>query len=239
MKTRPPYRKHIYWLDPRTHQGLIDELAKDKKNVYKAKHHPCESLYPRRERVLVVPGIWDMQCRRQGSWYRASSRKGLFLLVTNQPFDTLEPRGILTIEPFEPPRTASDEDVLEILSDERVPALLPEGWGLFSPWELQAIHRYLLGEGIERSLQEIFSYYTSNHVNFVYPRFYLDGPDGGIIPYSIQKTALVCSACVEIFGILGEAFPLKYLVPCPGLKYVKPEPGRYLRVETLGTALSP
>jgi hypothetical protein len=224
------FRKHIYWLDPARHGDALAEFRKDKKRVYKAKHTPCQALYPRREVALVEPGVWDLQCGRQGSWYRSSHRRGQSLVVTNQPLPEFEPWGYVTLEAFEPPRLATDQDVIEILSDARVPEILPQGWGLFSPWEVQSVNAYLASEGIDRSLQEIFSYYTANHLNLVFPRLFVEGDRGLPVPYSIQKTSLVCSACVEIFGILGEEFPVKYLALCPGLKYVKPAPSEYLRV---------
>jgi len=224
------YKKYIYWLDPTVHGSALAEFRKDKKRLYKAKHTPCESLYPRREFVLVEPRVWDLRCRRQGSWYRASHRNGQSLLVTNDPLKEFFLCGTVTLEPFDPPRTARDEDVVEILSDRCTSEILPDGWGLFSTWEVQAIESYLASQGIELPLQQVFAYYTANHLNFVFPRFFLPNRQGPVIPYSIQKTALVCSACVEIFGILGANYPEKYLVPCPGLKYVKPAPGHYLRV---------
>jgi hypothetical protein len=224
------YRKHVYWLDPVRHADALAELRGDGKRVYKAKRQPCQALYPRREIVLVEPGAWDLQCHRQGSWYRSSHRRGQSLVVTNQPIQELSFWGLVTLEPFDPPQTATDEDVVQMMSQRSVPELLPEGWGLFSTWEVQAIHTHLAGEGIERSLQEVFAYYTANHLNFVFPRIFLSNSQGPVIPYSIQKRALVCSACVEIFGLLGEAYPDKLLAPCPGLKYVKPAPTEYLRV---------
>jgi len=232
MKNGSPYKKLVYWLEPGERDPLLAGARKDRKTrVHNAKHHPCEALYPRRELVLVEPRIWDLRCARQGSWYRASARNGQSLLVSNQPLDHLSPWGSITLEAFTPPRTATDGDVLEMLRDPRLVELLPPGWGLFSPWERQAIHELLLQEDIERSLQEVFCYYTANHLNFVHPRFFLSREDHPVVPYSIEKTALVCSACVEIFGILGDSFPLKYLVPCPGLKYLRPPPGHWIRVD--------
>ena len=226
------FKKHIYWLDPAEHGDALAELRNDRKRVYRAKHSPCQALYPRRDLALVEPRIWDLTCRRQGAWYRASRRRGQSLLVTNHLLDEFRPWGRLSLEPFHPPRTATDGDVIEMLDDARVPEVLPEGWGLFSPWEVQAIQALLAAEGIERSLQEVFSYYTANHLNFVFPRFFLPEATGPGIPYSIHRTVLVCSACVEVFGILGEDYPVKYLAPCPGLKYVKGAPSDYLCVRS-------
>ncbi len=222
--------KHIYWLDPMAHGDALAEFRKDRKRVYRARHTPCQALYPRREIALVEPAVWDLQCRRQGAWYRSSRREGQSLIVTNQALAGLVPWGEVTLEGFQPPRLATDEDVVDMLNDTRVPEVLPEGWGDFSPWEVQAVRAYLSAEEIDRSLQEVFCYYTANHLNFLFPRFFVQRGQGPVTPYSIQKTALVCSACVEAFGILGEPYPVKYLAPCPGLKYVKPAPTEYLRV---------
>jgi len=231
MKIDPSYTKYVYWLEPGPSTRQLPAIQKDGKRIHTAKHHPCEALYPRRDVVLVEPGIWDLRCSRQGSWYRASVRNGRPLLVSNQPLDDLSPWGIITLEAFRPPGTATDQDVLEILQDPRITDLLPPEWGSFSPWERQAIHQLLLQEDIERSLQEVFCYYTANHMNFVFPRFFLSREGHPAVPYSIQNTAMVCSACVELFGILGEQYPLKYLVPCPGLKYLKPPQGHWIRVD--------
>jgi hypothetical protein len=231
MKTDSAYRKFIYWLAPGRSGETIGELLKSKKRIHNAKHHPCEALYPRRDLALVGPGTWDLRCRRQGSWYRASQRSGWSLLVSNTPLDDLPLWGTLTLEAFEPPRTATDRDVMEMISDPRTPELLPLEWGIFSPWERQAIHEFLLQEDMDRSLQEVFCYYTANHLNFVFPRFFVSREGHAVVPYSIHKTAMVCSACVELFGVLGDAYPLKYLVPCPGLKYLTPPAGHWIRVE--------
>lgn len=232
QKATDRYQKWVYWLDPATHRDALDGLLQDKRLVYSAKHQPCEALYGRREIVLVGPEVWDRRCQRQGTWYRASDKRGRYLVVTNQPLKDLDLCGTITLEPFSPPRLATDEDVLDMMADERTRDVLPEGWGQFSPWELQAIQVYMKQEGFERSIQEIFFYYSANHLNFVFPRFFLEDRRNGLEPYSIQKTPLVCSACVELFGLLGESHPVKHVVPCPGLKYVKADPGMYLRVDT-------
>ena len=231
QKDSDRYRKWVYWLDPASRKDALDEISQNKKIVHRAKHQACEALYSRREIVLAGPEVWDRRCQRQGTWYRASEKKGLYLVVSNEPLRDFDLCGLITMEPFEPPRLAADEDVLDMMTDERAQDVLPEGWGLFSPWELQAILAYLNQEGINRSVQEIFFYYSANHLNFVFPRFFLEDSRNGPVPYSIQKTPLVCSACAELFGLLGESHPVKYVVPCPGLKYVSVDSGTYFRVD--------
>lgn len=225
------YCKWVYWLHPEKQTDEISRYGQDKRLVYRARRQPCEALYARREVALVPPEAWDRQCLRQGSWYRASARKGQVLLVSNREVPYLEPWGRITIEAFSPPRLASEHDVIEAMSDESAIRLLPDGWGDFSAWEIEAIRAYLGQQGITRPLEAVFLYYSANHLNFAFPRFFVETASHGLVPYSIQQTPLVCSACVELFGVLGEEHPLRYLVPCPGLKYVETTPGLYLRVE--------
>jgi hypothetical protein len=239
MRNGSSYIRHLYWLDPAQHAAVIEELRRDRGRVYRVRQQPCEALYPRRELALVEPGAWDLRCRRQGSWYRASARNGHFLLVSSTARNELPLLGIITLEPFTPPRLARDPDVVEMLSDPRLPDILPAGWGEFSPWEAEAIRRYLSDQGIERSLQEVFGYYTVNHLNFLFPRFFVESREHGIVPYSVQETALVCSACVELFGIVGTGFELKYLTACPGLKHLSPAPGEKIRLLTAPLQSSP
>ncbi len=230
MKTTTPYKKYIYWLDPSIHSEAIAEFNNDKKRIHKAKNFPCEALYQRRETVLVKPETWNLRCNRQGSWYRASHRKGQYLLTSNSLLDGFNHIGTVTLAAFSPPQTATATDVLEMISQPAAREIVPEGWGLFTTWEPAAIQALLLKEGKTLSLQEVYSYYTANHLNFITPKFFLTEKDNPIIPYSINGTALVCSACVEIFGILGTAYPKMYLAPCPGLKYIKFQKGEYICV---------
>lgn len=225
------YSKWVYWLDPETKEDEISRYSQDKRLVYRARRQPCEALYARREVSIVPPEAWDRQCLRQGSWYRASAKRGQVLLVSNREQPQIEPWGRITIEAFSPPRLASEQDVLEAMGDEKAIQLLPDGWGNFSAWEVEAIRAYLGRQGIELPLEALFLYYSANHLNFAFPKFFVETSAHGPAPYSIQRTPLVCSACVELFGILGEEHPLRYLVPCPGLKYVEAAPGQYFRVE--------
>jgi len=231
MQHGSPLVRYLYWLDPARQEAAIEELRRDRKGVYRVRQQPCEALYPRRELALVEPRAWDLRCRRQGSWYRVSPRNGHFLLATAAPRPEFSLWGTVSLEAFRPPRTATEADVLGFLADPGLREVLPPGWGDFSPWEEQAIGQYLREQGLEMNLQKVFSYYTANHLNFVRPRFYAESREHPIVPYSIQSRALVCSACVELFGILGAEFGLKYLAPCPGLKYLDPAAGEFLRLE--------
>mgnify|MGYP000047008739 CR=1 FL=1 len=53
-----------------------------------------------------------------------------------------------------------------------------------------------------------------------------------IIPYSIDRSAHLCSCCVELFQVLGDEFERKLVAPCPGATiFARLKPDRYLLVE--------
>ena len=74
--------------------------------------------------------------------------------------------------------------------------------------------------------------HTANHGNFINPHFFIE--DGGsVIPYSIDRSAHLCSSCVELFNILGVQFKKKLVAPCPGASlFARLEPDAYLLVES-------
>lgn len=70
-----------------------------------------------------------------------------------------------------------------------------------------------------------------NHANFINPHFFVED-EGGVIPYSIDKSAHLCSCCVELFQVLGGEFHRKLVAPCPGATiFARLKPNRYLLVE--------
>jgi len=73
--------------------------------------------------------------------------------------------------------------------------------------------------------------HSANHANFLSPRFFVrDGE--GMIPYSIDRSAHLCSCCVELFQILGGNYQKKMVAPCPGATiFARLKPDQYLLVE--------
>ena len=224
------YHKLVYWLDEHPLADYTKALKAQERKVHKAKNQPCEALYPRREVVTVAPDVWSRRCLRQGSWYRNSPFRGQYLLVSSNPVEGILPWARVSIREFQPLRLADVSHVIDLLTDPVLCEQIPPGWGLFTEWEVQAIEHYLQSQKISMSIQELFCYYTANHVNFLSPRLFLE-EDGMIIPYSIQAPDIVCSACVELFGVIGKGFRKKYVAPCPGLKYVELPQGSYFCVE--------
>ena len=62
---------------------------------------------------------------------------------------------------------------------------------------------------------KILNTHSGNHANFIDPRFFV-ALNGRTVPYSIADSLHVCSSCLEFFNILGDQWPVKYVVPCIG-----------------------
>jgi len=77
----------------------------------------------------------------------------------------------------------------------------------------------------------LFLTHTATHANFINPRFFIES-DSHIIPYSIDRSANLCSCCLELFQIVGERWRKKLIAPCAGAVIFSRLPkDRYLLVE--------
>ena len=63
--------------------------------------------------------------------------------------------------------------------------------------------------------EKIFAHHSANHANFIDPKYFAT-LNGCMVPYSIADSLHVCSSCLEFFNILGEQWPVKYVIPCIG-----------------------
>jgi hypothetical protein len=178
--------------------------------------------------------VWSETCTRQGSWYRQSNENGLYLIVSS--FE-LEEHGdqkaaTITATDFRPPRTASEEEKREMIRDPAFLEQVPEAWSKISSTEKRIYLRWArrLGSDVE-DYDFLFLSHSANHANFIHPRFFVQ-ENGATIPYSIDRSAHVCSCCIELFQILGARFQKKLVIPCPGAAiFARLKPDQYLLVE--------
>lgn len=227
-------KRHTYWLAEAELRELERRLATRRPRLTPIRGVPCKGLNDVADASFVAPEVWDQVCRRQGSWYRGSPKAGLFLVVADEPVDGLEERLETTVEPcdFSPPRLAGERDALEMAGSDAFARRVPEGWARVAEREAGYWRRLLANVGAEGGLDRRLVIHSANHANFIEPRFRVDS-GGAAAPYSIARTADVCSACVELFNILGDEFPVKYVMPCPGfVRYAGGEADRYLLVRT-------
>jgi len=215
-------------------EAVRDELASQKIKVKTAKGIVCTPLDIINKISIVPPAVWNETCTRQGSWYRTSDKKGLYLIVSSFELKDYENRrsAIITESTFRPPRLASPEDKRALFADTQLKERMPQDWKHVEEIEKRIYLRWArrLGSNVQ-DYDILYRSHTANHANFIHPRFFVQ-ENGRTIPYSIDRSAHLCSCCVELFQVLGAEFEKKLVAPCPGATiFARLKPDRYLLVE--------
>jgi hypothetical protein len=83
------YEKHIYWLSLEEASRLRETLETKGVRVKYPKGVVCTPLDEINKISIVGPEVWDETCARQGSWYRASKKNGLYLVVSSREIEGL------------------------------------------------------------------------------------------------------------------------------------------------------
>ncbi|MBW1701416.1 MAG: hypothetical protein JRJ69_09630 [Deltaproteobacteria bacterium] len=234
MKNRGPYIKHIYWLTKDEEERLRDELAARDIKLKSAKGIVCTPLDEINKITSVAPDVWDDTCKRQGSWYRASDKNGLYLVISSFELEDYEDQkaAVITESDFVPPRLASQEEKNTLIQDELFKRRVPGDWLHPADLEKRIYLRWArrLGSDV-KDYDFLYLSHTANHANFIKPQFFIQDSEE-IVPYSIDKSAHLCSCCIELFGVLGGEYKKKLVAPCPGATiFARLEPDRYLLVE--------
>ena len=234
MKQKSPYEKHVYWMTKDEESQLKEELALKQIKLKSAKGIVCTPLDVINKISSVSPDVWDDTCERQGSWYRASDKNGLYLVISSFDLEGYEEKkaAVITESDFVPPKLATIEEKTDLSQDPLLKSKLPEKWKWPGETEKRIYLRWARRFGSEiNDYDLLYLSHTANHANFIKPRFFIPNGDE-IIPYSIDRTAHLCSCCVELFQILGSEFNKKLVAPCPGASiFARLDPDRYLLVE--------
>ena len=226
----PP--RFFYWLNPGEFEQAKARLKREKKRIMPINGIACKVMHPLVELGCVMPDVWDQKCQRQGAWYRTSSKNGKILLVSLNVPEFLKESlsGIISLSSFMPSAPPDIKAALTLSHQTEYTSREPVGWRKISHRERRYWKKLLLRFGETKSLDEMIELHSANHANFISPRLYFR-EQGKIVPYSLGKTKHVCSACIELFNILGEDFDKKYVMPCPGfVLFAQYEPDRYLEV---------
>jgi len=231
---RGPYCKYVYWMTEDESDGLRNELTSQGIKVKTAKGIVCTPLDIINKISIVPPEVWNETCGRQGSWYRTSDKNGLYLVVSSFELKSHEDRkaAVITESDFAPPRLATLEDKDLLYHDVQLTERIPEDWLHVEETEKRIYLRWArrLGSDVQE-YDFLYRSHTANHANFINPRFFVQ-EDGLQVPYSIDRSAHLCSCCVELFQVLGDRFGRKYVSPCPGATiFARLTSNRYLLVE--------
>jgi len=228
------YLKHIYWLTKEEVSRLNEHLAARGIKLKFAKGVVCTPLDEINKISCVAPEVWDETCARQGSWYRASDKSGLFLVISSFDIEELKDRraGTITRIDFHPPRVATLEEKKALAGDPDFDRRVPLRWRQITDVEKRVFLRWAARLGSEtEDFDWLYLSHTANHANFVKPQFFVQEGESNI-PYSIDRSAHLCSSCVELFQVLGDEHKKKLVAPCPGATiFARLQPDQYLLVE--------
>jgi hypothetical protein len=124
------------------------------------------------------------------------------------------------------------EDKKALAGDPDFDQRVPPRWRKISDVEKRVFLRWAARLGSEKEdFDLLYLSHTANHANFIKPRFFIREGEMNI-PYSIDRSAHLCSSCLELFQVLGAQHKKKLVAPCPGATiFARLEPDEYLLVE--------
>ncbi len=230
------YEKYVYWMRPENEARLREDLASRGVRIKSAKGVVCTPLDEINRISSVSPEVWGDTCRRQGSWYRNSARNGLFLIVSSFAVEGYEEylAGRISHTGFRPPQYAPRREMETMVADPAFVKRVPSEWFRAEKTEKRIQVRWArrLGSHVDH-YDDLFLVHTANHANFVRPRFFVrDGER--VVPYSIERSAHLCSCCLELFQVIGCEYSRKLVAPCPGaVIFARLEPDAFLLAERI------
>jgi hypothetical protein len=214
------YKKYTYWLEEKEFYVLEYQLRERGLRLVEAKKAACDPLFKEVEIGFVPLGAWGKNpfCKRPSSWYKASPFADKILVISS--FDLKEyhftPETIIQECRFRPPKLPNREEKLRLVDQQRYQQSKPEEWEDIEAEGPELHNQWLRAIGLRGvSFEELFISHCANHSNFIEPTYFIV-EENGPVPYSIDKTSHICSACLEFFNIIGAPFRKKMVVPCPG-----------------------
>lgn len=239
------YQKYYYWVKPSAYETNIEKITMKLPDVKirNAESRQCEALYPSYALVVVKPEVWSANCYRQGSWFRTSELKDMYLIVSNQPLDFLtadESGKIAIVKLANIPDFRLDESFIrkiEALNNHpRLKERAPPEWFHLLDREVPLFEAFIRSRNLGVDLTTFLKIHTAGHALFLIEEKdignYVKIPNESDqeVPCSMCPEEFVCSACLEIFGVLGRSHKKLLVKRCPGLKYLKLERNEYLLI---------
>jgi len=213
------YQKFCYWIDLQGLRKVKKRLVEKGIQLTDEARIPCRVLRASREVGYVAPPAWDGFCKRRTSWYWKSDKAGKFLVASNTSLDHLDIENtiIITESDFKPDRLPSLGEIVQLVKSQEYQKRKPKAWENVEPIEKDFYQTWFERHRPDEpfDFEKIFSHHSANHANFLDPKFFIN-LNGIMVPYSIADSIHVCSSCLELFNILGERWPVKYVVPCIG-----------------------
>jgi hypothetical protein len=214
------YKKYTYWLQEKEFRDLENHWKQEGVRLVEAKNAACDPLSKEVEIGFVPLEAWGKNpfCKRPSSWYKASPFAGKILVVSSYDLQEYHfiPETIIRECRFRPPQLPNREEKLRLVNQQCYQQSKPEEWEDINSESPELHNQWLRAIGLRGvSYEELFITHRANHANFIEPAYFIL-EENELIPYSIDKTSHICSACLEFFNIIGTNFEKKYVVPCPG-----------------------
>ncbi len=213
--------KYVYWLRAEEVSPVTKALTVGGHDVFTVRKAVCIPLADNVDIGLVPPEAWTeyQLCRRQMSWYGVSDKAGLTLLISSTDLASygLTPEVVIEERPdFQPPRLPDRQGLTNLTADQAYQRAKPPAWDRLGNEERKSLEQWLKVMGLaQEDFDELFLSHCANHANFISPEFFVE-EGGETVPYSVGPTVRVCSACLELYNIVGSASRKKLVVPCPG-----------------------
>ena len=102
------------------------------------------------------------------------------------------------------------EDYEYLLHDPRFISRAPEEWFHLLPDEIPLYQAFLDRNNQDITLDQFIQMHSANHANFILPETEIPFTaeiDGKSVARSLFPQLFICSACVEIFGVIGNNIP--------------------------------
>lgn len=216
-----PQVRYLYWLDGESFRRARKELQAKGHRFEAALLTPCQVLKAREDRIVYAPPVlWSSMCRRQGSWYRSSSKAGLTMMMSASRLGTeLDPflEAELSASDFQPRELPGQGELQGLVESEIYRTQRPDDWervnpidGIFFKILFTLTRSWRRGD----SLQKHWLGHRANHANFL-SREFTTRVDEEDVPYSVTENAGVCSSCAEFFNIVAPE-SRKLVRACPG-----------------------
>lgn len=214
-------KRHLYWFnkeDFETSKKILSEAGYRLKATLMT---PCQVLHARgKDLVYAPPQIWSRVCVRQGSWYRASDRRGQFMVMSDHrlpvALDTFLDSE-MSASDFAPASLPTAEELHDIVASEEYQSQKPDRWEKVK-WTEAMMYKVMFTFnrfwGFGDNLKKHWLGHRANHANFLSKKVTTE-LDGEQIPYSVTGNDGVCSSCVEFFNVI-DVDSRKLVRSCPG-----------------------
>ncbi|RMD52284.1 MAG: hypothetical protein D6828_06015 [Nitrospirae bacterium] len=220
-KVENRFKRFVYWLNGSDFLLMKSRLKDMGIELKEAKKAACESLRASYKKVYVTPPwIWERKCVRQSSWYRVSKKAGMYMVVSSEELPIefkkfLE--AVITESEFHPNTLPTQEGLRELVNSPCYQENRPDEWERVSLYEKVLFKVLFTITGFWKwgeSCKKYWLTHRANHANFLCKRYTVN-INGEEVPYSISENAGICSACLELFNIIGED-NRKLVRACPG-----------------------